>query len=248
MRTLSGYWAYTLQGLLYWVNPFNLSADVGATLEVGVVLKGQKPPDGDLYKKYEHFAYVPLGVTSMQPFVPPPPDAPGSIYWEDYGESYAPNFDDTSPTIKRRPKMVQEAYLPFVESGHMRFHREGTITGKLRLTIAGVPTAPLVLAGRYRFSPPDAGDIFYPEGQISLLFPALHGFVWDYSFIMVSNDEMQIITLGRNKRPATASGTMKRILEGAFVEPPAGPIAEPVAPLQPTLNQLNPNIKTDGSI
>jgi hypothetical protein len=78
--------------------------------------------------------------------------------------------------------------------------------------------------GRFKFNPNnvlpefDVPGAVPPVGGMSFVFdidsappkPATH-FNWDYSFIMVSNDEAQIITAGRYPRPVTASGTMKRV-------------------------------------
>lgn len=45
-------------------------------------------------------------------------------------------------------------------------------------------------------------------------------FLWDYTFIMISNDEIKLSVAGRLPRPVIATGTMKRMAQNAFPYPP----------------------------
>jgi len=73
---------------------------------------------------------------------------------------------------------------------------------------AGAPISPsgiITLA----FDLPTAGTTFQPPGRI--VKKLQHRFVWDYAFVMVSDEEILLETAGRIPRPVTATGVMRRM-------------------------------------
>ncbi len=204
---------------MQFTNPLKWSVDPQSTLEVGWALKGD-PTHGGKYQSLKAFSPIPLSVFNRPPFAdpdPPPPAAPApprpapAIIPKITGDG-----NQTNPPIS--------GYLPYAESGHIDFSpADGSLTGRLWFTIAGGSSfsKPFHVYGRFKFNLDDTdnysvgAEIARPIGMMSFLFVSIDGFdtspfVWDYSFIMVSNDEAQLITAGRLPRPATASGTMRR--------------------------------------
>src|SRR6266496_452813 len=126
-RNLTGHWAYTVQGLMQYLNPFKLTPEKPKRLEVGLALKNDLRFK-DQYNFYDNFSAIPLSVLNLKPFDPPRDTFP---YF-----SFSRNF----PWITFSSYPPASGYMPFAESGHMRFSSDGTITGKLWFTLAGFTT------------------------------------------------------------------------------------------------------------
>jgi hypothetical protein len=204
-RTLKGHWAYTIQGHMQSVNPHNGNPDGPKILEVGLAFQGD-PTLNAFHAEYPGFSMVPLTTVPLPSFQPTP------------GPPALP---------------VQAGYMPFTESGCMRFAIDGSVSGRLWFTIAGVTSysLPFHFNGQYVFDDQvDDMGLVLPVGAISLrfvnlppsdAFPAgfnLGKFLWDYTFIMASKDEIFLTTGGRYPRPAIASGMLKLMQASAFHE------------------------------
>jgi hypothetical protein len=208
--SVEGRWVYTIQGFMQSTNPFTWIYDAEKTLEVGWAFEDPKNPGQSAeYKKYDHFNLLSFPVTNLLPFAPPPPGVtPPTVQPNGPG-----GLIGTNPPIS--------GFFPYAESGCIDLKDDGTLKGKIWFTTAGCSSfsTPIAVTGRFRFNngtlnvnvpplspPPVAGMSFAfdPFGATGTHFN------WDYAFVMVSNNEAQIITTGRYPRPATASGTMKR--------------------------------------
>lgn len=204
-RSLTGYWAYTIQGHMQSVNPHNSIAESPKILEVGLAFRDD-PVLHELHVSYPDLPMVPLTTWSLPPL----------------------------PVAGKPAPALQAGYMPFTESGYMRFAPDGTVSGRLWFTIAGTTNYPMPFHSHGRYAFDDAVNdqgIVLPAGAISLqfdnfppsdAFPGgfnLSKFLWDYTFIMTSNDEIYLATAGRYPRPAIASGTLKAMQEAAFHPP-----------------------------
>ena len=213
---LDGRWAYTIQGLMQWMNPEKLTYEPRGALEVGLAFEGV--PGAAEYQKLPGFTPIPLTAINLEPFWPillveqrlkvkSAPALRTRRYQPHYLPGQGPPDTGAPPSPPSLPPI--SGYLPFAESGRIDFSPDGTLEGSIWFTVAGLFIHPVSVTGRFKVNPV-LTDV-PPVGVISFVFdnPPTH-FNWDYSFIMVSNDEAQLITAGRLPRPATGSGTMKR--------------------------------------
>jgi len=148
---------------------------------------------------------------------------------------YCPYAESGHMRFNQRESSVQAVFWTTIR-GFSSFHlvdEPGSPARDLRkLSVPFDPAGPVhgqfLFAERDPFGGPIGAGIS-PSGIITLAFdltpappPALvppgkrvkelqHKFVWDYAFIMVSDDEILLQTAGRFPRPVTATGVMKRI-------------------------------------
>ena len=148
-RRLTGNFAYTIQGLMQWSAPETLKQDGPKPLKAGMatVDKQKEAP--------EYLSLVPLTVLEL------------------------PEFDGTElkyadPAIRRQVSQTS-GYLPYAESGYMRFSQGGTLSAKFWITVAGTEGIDLDSAtevnGAYKFTDvaqPDGSR--FPVGTISIWF------------------------------------------------------------------------------
>jgi hypothetical protein len=212
-----GRWVYSIQGLMQFTNPTKWGVDPQSTLEYGWAIKDDANYGSAQHATLGGFSPIPLAVFTRPPFAdmpdPPPnqmlpaprqsPDPLSIPLIAGYGAQ-------TVPPIS--------GYLPYTECGYIEFADDGTLVGQLFFTVAGAsPNFPnsYHVSGRFKFNDKyhRADGRVWPIGAMSFVFVGEgepNKFVWDYSVIMTSSDEAQIMTIGRLARPATAAGTMKR--------------------------------------
>jgi hypothetical protein len=119
-------------------------------------------------------------------------------------------------TIPHEPSYVPDAgYYPFSEAGWMEFDGAGNVKGKIRINLAGFACdgGEVDIDGGYKFLNYIIGGNYpIPAGTITVKWPAMWGgHVWDYSFFVVSAEEIQLMALGRRHHPAVGTGTLKRL-------------------------------------
>ena len=224
--TVSGRWVYSFQGLMQFTSPFNWAVDPQSTMEVGWAYKDAPDNNGN-HDTLQNFTPIPLTVINR----PPTAQKPNPITDPIPGALPAPPNIATVAGFGAQTNPPISGYLPYTECGYFNLSPDvpsppptlaGSLIGKLWFTIAGAAATfpnPFVIKGRYKLNDihkeddPNDPDLphVWPVGAMSFTFAnSPPGFVWDYSFILSSHDEGQIMPIGRKQRPATGLGTMKR--------------------------------------
>jgi hypothetical protein len=209
---LDGLWVYTLQGFMHGLKydkskpemsrelavgrgagPGGVPRKLGVVNLAGGNLAGVNPP-----------AVNPLG--GAPPLAQPAQPAPGTLY-----------ALPAMPTFQPPGTADNTGFYPVSEIGHMTF-ADDKVEGELRLNPAGYANATNQLAfyGMFTLDQPKPQPPGIRMGIISIISDAVPNLFWDYSFIMVSRTEIQLAAGGRVPRPATMTGTMKKIDPSEF--------------------------------
>jgi len=113
-------------------------------------------------------------------------------------------------------------YAPSVAEDGTTVH-DGSVDGWRRVNTAGYPgsiSRGSTFTGSYKFDDTGPYKSDLKTGVITVQADAIANHVWDYAFVMVSQEELQIAANARLPRPGAATGTMKRVFQA--IGPPAG--------------------------
>lgn len=151
-----------------------------------------------------------------------------------YGSTADPNFAQrpaapmpvltgyaAPPPPPVQPYTPNTGYIPFSETGYMIFTLDGFVSGARRINAGGYPGPGSTFKGAFKFNNTTSWILrswLILTGVITTQRDDLPRHVRDYTFVMVSSDEVQLTALAHVPRPAVGTGTMKRIDASALAD------------------------------
>ena len=194
VKSVDGWWAYSMQGVMRAENPLGKSEDptqhFPAATGFTVNLASYAPL----------LPVVPPGMPPQPPSVAlnPPPMIPELTGWRpvDFVNPYSSGS--------------QAGYYPFSEIGYLLFGPSPTIahavSGWFRINVGGYDSNDnIAVKGAYLL---DANTV---TGVFTVQLTPLPQAIWDYHFVIVDKDNILVHAAGRLPRPAVASGKLRRM-------------------------------------
>jgi len=188
MKSIVGWWAYTLQGFMRAQNPVGRSLDFSQAYPLAIGFS------------------VNLADMTLQPTGAPP--APPSTKLNP--TPAPPEFTGFRPVDFQNPYAAgtPAGFYPFSEIGYIHFgpDPDDAIEGWLRENTCGYDlNANQHVTGKYKFDANNATGVY------TIQLDVVTNHIWDYHFVTVSDDEIKLQAAGRLPRPAVGTGILRRM-------------------------------------